>query len=543
MKNFKTLFGKLASLSLILVLVLATSCGKDESVSIPDIRVDFSFSPTNPEAGDLVTFTNASTGGADFAWDFGDGNTSVDKNPTHTFTESGSFSVSVEVDGFSELAAMKDVVVGDPIPVITFDPNVVEAGAEITFSATVYNPNSATITYAWSFGENVTVDDATAATPKVTFTAAGTEAVSLTATIGGQATTGTAEVSVVAQLAKTLVFSVVDASVGSGSIWSKKLVTGFDESAIDMNIPTNSHPLTLRVRNDRVYVFDPGDGITFTTDPAAIDGSIYSAALANTSDFITHISMTGGDGDYTRDPFFGDVTASKIYWGDRRNGLYSIDESSANVTYTFEGVGGYFAANADLGYYSAFRTDGGPTYGWGALNGSFHVRDNNGTEELWWAKNSNHKGLWKFSATDIGVTGTVPALGGVLTSEAVRAFEVDETNQKIYFSLNADKTGNPMGFYRSDLDGSNLELIDDSMFDAEGGESERTGITGIAIDAEGGYVYWGYRATATPGEDKPLEAKSGVKRWKIDGTAGTDLAEFYVEDVWAFGLAIDHAKK
>ncbi|MCF6352177.1 MAG: PKD domain-containing protein [Cyclobacteriaceae bacterium] len=536
-KSMYKLLSSTGIITLVLMLVVVTSCKKEEEV-IPDINVAFSFSPTNPEAGELVTFTNASNGGTKVEWDFGDdAGTSTANDPTYTYSTAGTYTISLKVDGFEQLTATKDIVVGDPVPVIAYTPEAVEAGAEITFSATVYNPDSETITYDWSFGANAIVDDTTAASPKVTFTKAETVTVTLTATIGALESVGSTDITVVGQLAKTLFFSVVDMAGGSGSIYTKKIFTGFDEDHTDFNVPTNSHPLTLRVRNDRVYVFDAGDGITWTTDPAAIDGSIYSASLSDASDYITHISMADGDGDYTRDPFFGDVTDSKIYWGDRRNGIYAIDATSADVTYTFDGVGGYFAGNSDLGYYSAHRTDGGPTYGWGALNGTFLVRDNGGTDEFWWAKNSNHKGLWRFEASDIGVTGTVPALGGVLTAEAVRAFDLDETNQKIYFSIN---TVAGMGFYRSDFDGSNIELVDGSAWDSEGGDAERTGITGIAVDAEGGYVYWGYRATSTPDPDNAMEATSGIKRWKLDGT---EDVEFYIEDVWVYGLAIDHAKK
>ena len=61
-----------------------------------------------------------------------------------------------------------------------------------------------------------------------------------------------------------------------------------------------------------------------------------------------------------------------------------------------------------------------------------------------------------------------------------------------------------MGMYQADFDGSNIELIDDSTIHSEGGDDERTGITGIAVDAEGGYVYWGYRAP----EDADPECRS-----------------------------------
>lgn len=42
-----------------------------------------------------VTFTNTSTFSADYAWSFGDGNTSVLANPTHSFTSAGTYEVQL----------------------------------------------------------------------------------------------------------------------------------------------------------------------------------------------------------------------------------------------------------------------------------------------------------------------------------------------------------------------------------------------------------------------------------------------------------------
>ncbi|MEN8250562.1 MAG: PKD domain-containing protein, partial [Bacteroidota bacterium] len=265
---------KAGIMALALVFVIFTSCTEKEPV-IPSYTVAFSFSPTNPEAGDAVTFTNATQGGgSEYAWDFGDGGTSAEENPTHTFTAAGTYTVTLMVDNYPELTASKDVVVGDPAAVISYNPATVEAGTAITFSATVYNPDSETVTYAWDFGANATVDDATAASPVAIFTAPGDVTVTLTATVGSATQVGSTTVSVQSQLAKTLIFTSMDANAQatSGSLFYKKLFDGFEEDSVNMNVPTNAHPLTLRVRSNRVYVFDPGDGITYTTDPAAVDG-------------------------------------------------------------------------------------------------------------------------------------------------------------------------------------------------------------------------------------------------------------------------------
>jgi len=43
--------------------------------------------------GNMVSFTNVSTNADSYMWDFGDGNTSTEENPTHTFTDDGSYNV------------------------------------------------------------------------------------------------------------------------------------------------------------------------------------------------------------------------------------------------------------------------------------------------------------------------------------------------------------------------------------------------------------------------------------------------------------------
>ncbi len=70
----------------------------------------FTYSPAAPTTGLPVMFTDASTGGAPdtWAWDFGDGSTSTDQNPSHTFATADTFTVSLTVSnsGGSDSASM-----------------------------------------------------------------------------------------------------------------------------------------------------------------------------------------------------------------------------------------------------------------------------------------------------------------------------------------------------------------------------------------------------------------------------------------------------
>ena len=70
-------------------------CTAQGEVSIdqpnPDV-VSFSWNT----AGLMVEFSNSSSAGS-YLWDFGDGNTSTEANPTHTYSETGTYSVCLEL--------------------------------------------------------------------------------------------------------------------------------------------------------------------------------------------------------------------------------------------------------------------------------------------------------------------------------------------------------------------------------------------------------------------------------------------------------------
>ncbi len=58
-------------------------------------RAYFSYSPTRPVKGQSIQFTDKATGyPVEWLWTFGDGQSSALKNPTHTYTAAGSYTVT-----------------------------------------------------------------------------------------------------------------------------------------------------------------------------------------------------------------------------------------------------------------------------------------------------------------------------------------------------------------------------------------------------------------------------------------------------------------
>jgi len=70
------------------------------TVSLLAPAADFSADATSIHAGSTVNFTDLTENNvSSWSWNFGDGNSSSEQNPAHTYTEIGTYSVSLMVSG------------------------------------------------------------------------------------------------------------------------------------------------------------------------------------------------------------------------------------------------------------------------------------------------------------------------------------------------------------------------------------------------------------------------------------------------------------
>ena len=141
----------------------------------------FSASPTSGYASLTVKFTDKSTGPpSSWKWNFGDGTYSTEKNPAHTYSKAGKYTVSLIVknaagsntvtkSGFIVVNALKP-------PVSAFSASPLSGKAPLTVTFTDKSTNNPT-SWSWDFGDKST---STVKNPAHKYTKAGKFTVKLT---------------------------------------------------------------------------------------------------------------------------------------------------------------------------------------------------------------------------------------------------------------------------------------------------------------------------------------------------------------------------
>ena len=150
------------------------------------IQADFTYSPANPTAGTQIQFTDKSTGNiTSWSWQFGDGGTSSQKNPTKTYSTAGSYNVKLTVsDGTTSNSMTQTVTVVESLAAdFTFSPSSPAAGQEVQF---MDNSKGSTTSWSWDFGDG---GKSTAKNPAHTYSQAGAYTVKLVISDGTNSST------------------------------------------------------------------------------------------------------------------------------------------------------------------------------------------------------------------------------------------------------------------------------------------------------------------------------------------------------------------
>ncbi len=298
----------------------------------------FTATPTSGKTPLTVLFTDTSTGTpATWNWDFGDGSTSTEQNPTHTYRTVGNYTINLTVTnslGSDTESKARYIIAHAPsandalIPIVGFTAGTTSG----TFPLTVQFNDTTTgnvTNWIWDF-QNDGTTDSTLQNPAFTYTSAGSYAVNLTVSgpDGSNSTLKSAFITVNLVTGTSLPLTNEKNGTVSGDLY----VASFQP------VPFVNQPTTGVTSRD----FDQPFTIPAFTNIqwAKVYVNVYSGS--GSADWPTWTTTTlDSDGDGTYETVLGveNMTTStysadgKVYWiNDHTNRVYSDYETSYDVT-------------------------------------------------------------------------------------------------------------------------------------------------------------------------------------------------------------------
>ncbi|MEO1413528.1 MAG: PKD domain-containing protein, partial [Bacteroidota bacterium] len=131
-------------------------------------------------SGGTVDFINNSSNATTYSWDFGDGNGSMDANPTHTYAMDGTYTVTLTATNECGPETISQTIVIVTPPTAGFSSDVVEGCAPLLVEFSDESSSNAT-SWSWSFPGGVPATS-TDQNPKVEFPNSGNYTVTLEVT-------------------------------------------------------------------------------------------------------------------------------------------------------------------------------------------------------------------------------------------------------------------------------------------------------------------------------------------------------------------------
>lgn len=188
-------------------LTVTTEQGCVQTLTVPNAVqtgtppiADFSFSPNNVCASEMILFQNQSTvsPGADvsFLWNFGDGESSSLQNPQHIYTDTGLLTITLIVfNNRCPDTAEQQITVLPPVALFNYTVNC--ATNQVTFrDSSLVDPGLTPLTYSWQMGDPANTTFNVKDPPPFTYPGPGTYNVTLTVTNGSCSYTTTEPVTI-----------------------------------------------------------------------------------------------------------------------------------------------------------------------------------------------------------------------------------------------------------------------------------------------------------------------------------------------------------
>ncbi|AZQ63794.1 PKD domain-containing protein [Flammeovirga pectinis] len=344
-----------------LSIVTEVEDGEEEEETETAPLAQFTVSSSSIMLGESVTFTDGSTGEVtSYAWSFGDDNTSVVQNPTHTYASAGSYTATLTVTNSagSSSESMTITVVEDeeeeeetetaPLAQFTVSSSSIMLGESVTFTD---GSTGEVTSYAWSFGDDNT---SVAQNPTHTYASAGSYTATLTVTNSAGSSSESMTITVVedeeeeeTETAPLAQFTVSSSSImlgesvtftdgSTGEVTSYAWSFGDDNTSVAQN-PTHtyasagSYTATLTVTNS---AGSSSESMTITV----VEDEEEETETAPLAQFtVSSSSIMLGESVTFTDGSTGEVTSYTWSFGDDNTSV------AQNPTHTYASAGSYTA--------------------------------------------------------------------------------------------------------------------------------------------------------------------------------------------------------
>lgn len=296
------------------------------------------------------------------------------------------------------------------------------------------------------------------------------------------------------------------------------------------------HTFQLTQFKNRIYGASAGVKFVYSaTGSVDGDGKLFYISKVGGETFQAVVLDNTGNNAY-KDPFGLYIYGDTLYVNDRNVCIRKIAADAIALPQDYVS----WVENNWLGYY-------GSPWSYGCIKSGFSITQSENSkgeaEPLYWVgMKYNGNGIFRFKEGDIGTASvpgpkSYPAIMNTI-SPIFTTFFIDEAHNQMYIYIEKAGSGSDSdlskyvkgGIYRIDLDKiesnpdpavfSDLDpiLIDGSPVKYEGSATnEHVGISQFAIDENGEYLYWCYRAPsaeeAAANEAQDYTTQNGGKYW------------------------------
>ena len=124
-------------------------------------NVGFIYLPSNPTTQDIVRFNDTSIDLdgyiSSWLWNFGDGNTSVEQNTTHEYSDNGNYQVTLIItDNYGSInitSKQINILNVEPEADFTYTPEKPNDLENVTFTDKSIDPDGSIVKWSWAFGD------------------------------------------------------------------------------------------------------------------------------------------------------------------------------------------------------------------------------------------------------------------------------------------------------------------------------------------------------------------------------------------------------